>query len=207
MENCYDIKDEINTIGTVVEEDNNSISNVTEKDIEELKQKSTYVGFDFENVWKINEDETPSFMSKNVESIRLKNPLSKLKYRIGENLDISGAKLLVTYSDTSSVEIDLTLDMISNFDNTKVGEQELTISYLGKETTFKIEIMESQKGDINNDGRINVNDLNYGLRGLTRNTLTEEEKQIGDVNGDNRFNVNDLNKLLRYLVGKISSLD
>ena len=207
LENCYDIKDEINTIGTVVEEDNNSISNVTEKDIEELKQKSTYVGFDFENVWKINEDETPSFMSKNVESIRLKNPLSKLKYRIGENLDISGAKLLVTYSDTSSVEIDLTLDMISNFDNTKVGEQELTISYLGKETTFKIEIMESQKGDINNDGRINVNDLNYGLRGLTRNTLTEEEKQIGDVNGDNRFNVNDLNKLLRYLVGKISSLD
>ena len=64
-----------------------------------------------------------------------------------------------------------------------------------------------KKGDINKDGKINVNDLNYGLRGLTRNTLTEEEKQLGDVNGDNKFNVNDLNKLLRYLVGKIKSLD
>ena len=57
------------------------------------------------------------------------------------------------------------------------------------------------------DGKINVNDLNYGLRGLTRNTLTEEEKQLGDVNGDNKFNVNDLNKMLRYLVGKIKTLD
>ena len=64
-----------------------------------------------------------------------------------------------------------------------------------------------QKGDINKDGKVNVNDLNYGLRGLTKNTLTQEEKQLGDVNGDNKFNVNDLNKLLRYLVGKISSLD
>lgn len=64
-----------------------------------------------------------------------------------------------------------------------------------------------KKGDINKDGRITVNDLNYGLRGLTRNTLTSLEKEIGDVNGDNRFTVTDLNKMLRYLVGKISSLD
>ena len=64
-----------------------------------------------------------------------------------------------------------------------------------------------KKGDINKDGRINVNDLNYGLRGLTRNTLTDEEKEIGDVNGDNKFSVMDARKILRYIVGKIPSLD
>ena len=71
---------------------------------------------------------------------------------------------------------------------------------IGGSSTYK-------KGDINKDGKVNVNDLNYGLRGLTRNTLTEEEMKIGDVNGDNKFNVNDLNKMLRFLVGKIPSLD
>ena len=71
---------------------------------------------------------------------------------------------------------------------------------IGGSSTYK-------KGDINKDGKVNVNDLNYGLRGLTRNTLTEEEMKIGDVNGDNKFNVNDLNKMLRFLIGKIPSLD
>lgn len=207
FENCYDIKDDVQVYGKINNEFPVDLTNVVEKELEELKQKSTFTNFDFENVWKIYENETPSFISKSVEGIRLKNPLSKLKYRIGENLDITGAKLIVTYSDNTFVEIDLTLDMISNFDNTKVGEQELIISYFGKETTTKIEIIEFKKGDINKDGKINVNDLNYGLRGLTKNTLTEEEKQLGDVNGDNRFTVTDLNKMLRYLVGKISSLD
>ena len=62
-------------------------------------------------------------------------------------------------------------------------------------------------GDINRDGKINVDDLSYGLRGLTRKIiLTDEEKQIGDVTGDGLFNVDDLNKMLRYFVRKIPSL-
>ena len=207
VENCYDLKDEIKAIGTAVEDENISISNVIEKEIEELKQKSTFVGFDFKNVWKINEDETPSFILKNVESITLKAPLTKLTYRIGENLDVTGGKLIVTYSDNTFTEIDLTMDMISGFDNTKTGEQELTISYLGKETTFKIKVIELKKGDINKDGKVTVMDVRYGLKALTKGTITEEEIKIGDVNGDNKFSVMDARKILRYIVGKIPSLD
>ncbi len=62
------------------------------------------------------------------------------------------------------------------------------------------------KGDINQDGKVNVNDVNYGARGLVKNTLTSREKTIGNVNGDSVFNVNDLNKILRFLSGKINSL-
>ena len=84
----------------------------------------------------------------------------------------------------------------------------MIISYLGKEITVKIKIIEKVKGDINKDGNVNVDDLNYGLRGITRKIiLTEEEKKIGDVTGDGNFNVDDLNKMLRYFVRKIPSLD
>lgn len=63
------------------------------------------------------------------------------------------------------------------------------------------------KGDINQDGRVNINDVNYGLRSFSKGTLTDKEKNIGNVNGDTVFNINDINKLLRFLVGKISTLD
>ena len=50
-------------------------------------------------------------------------------------------------------------------------------------------------------------DVRYGLKALTKGTITDEEIQIGDVNGDNKFSVMDARKILRYIVGKIPSLD
>ena len=50
-------------------------------------------------------------------------------------------------------------------------------------------------------------DVRYGLKALTKGTITEEEIKIGDVNGDNKFSVMDARKILRYIVGKIPSLD
>ena len=46
-----------------------------------------------------------------------------------------------------------------------------------------------------------------GLKALTKGTITAEEIKIGDVNGDGKFSVMDARKILRFIVGKISSLD
>ena len=62
-------------------------------------------------------------------------------------------------------------------------------------------------GDINKDGKVTVMDVRYGLKALTKGTITDEEIKIGDVNGDNKFSVMDARKILRYIVGKIPSLD
>jgi transglutaminase-like putative cysteine protease len=63
------------------------------------------------------------------------------------------------------------------------------------------------KGDINGDGIVNGNDVNYGMRGIVNKiTLTDLEKKIGDVNVDGIFNGNDINMLMRYIVGKIDKL-
>ena len=64
-----------------------------------------------------------------------------------------------------------------------------------------------KKGDINKDGMINVNDIIYGGKGFTKGTLTAEEKEIGNVNGDSIFNINDIIKIMKYIVGKISTLN
>ena len=64
-----------------------------------------------------------------------------------------------------------------------------------------------KKGDMNKDGKVTVMDVRYGLKALTKGTITEEEIEIGDVNGDNKFSVMDGRKILRYIVGKIPSLD
>ena len=64
-----------------------------------------------------------------------------------------------------------------------------------------------KKGDINKDGKVTVMDVRYGLKALTKGTITAEEIKIGDVNGDGKFSVMDARKILRFIVGKISSLD
>ena len=59
-----------------------------------------------------------------------------------ETLDVTGGKLTLYYNDGSTEQVDLTLDMISGFDNTVPGQQTLTVSYNGKTATFQITIQE-----------------------------------------------------------------
>lgn len=62
------------------------------------------------------------------------------------------------------------------------------------------------KGDINNDRKVNMIDVYYGMKGMSQGTLTKEEIQRGDVTGDGKFNMTDVNKMLQYIAGKIESL-
>lgn len=82
----------------------------------------------------------------NIEVIDLKDSyIYKEEFKPG--------KLLVTYADKTTKEIDITLDMVSGFDTTKLGKTTLVITYEGmtvsKEITvlnkaIKLEILELQ---------------------------------------------------------------
>lgn len=69
-----------------------------------------------------------------------------------------------------------------------------------------INVQDYTKGDINKDGRINLSDVTYGLKGISQNTLTAEEKKIGDVTRDNKCNLRDIIKILQFVAGKIKNL-
>ena len=87
-----------------------------------------------------------------------------------------------------------------NYEIVKNIDIEINVISEEKDETIK-------KGDTNKDGMINVNDIIYGGKGFTKGTLTAEEKEIGNVNGDSIFNINDLIKIMKFIVGKISTLD
>ena len=63
-----------------------------------------------------------------IKKIELKS-MPKVNYTVGEKLDVSGAIVLVTFSDGTTKEVALTINMISGFDAKKVGEQKLTVTY------------------------------------------------------------------------------
>ena len=118
--------------------------------LKQMTQQGTFVGFDFDTVWTMagNEDylypelqNVPMQFEKELASISV-TPPTKTEYLEGkEQLDVTGGKLTLTYNNGTTEVIDLAADMVSGFDNTKVGKQTLTVTYQGKTTTFEVEII------------------------------------------------------------------
>lgn len=74
-------------------------------------------------------------------------------------------------------------------------------------TLYAVWKQKSKLGDLNNDGKVNVFDINV-LRDviLHRVTLPEELYPIADVNGDGKLNVFDINRLRDFILHRISEL-
>lgn len=80
--------------------------------------------------------------AKSVSRVVLSAMPATLVYLEGkDNLDLSGGKLRVTYNNGTQDEIDMTAEMVSGFDNEKVGRQTLTVNYGGKTTVFEVEVI------------------------------------------------------------------
>ena len=78
---------------------------------------------------------------KAVSSISVSTTPAKTTYIEGqEELDVSGGKLRIYYNNDTQAIIDLTQEMVSGFDNTKTGNQYLTVTYAGKTCSFRVYI-------------------------------------------------------------------
>lgn len=63
------------------------------------------------------------------------------------------------------------------------------------------------KGDVNEDGEVNIKDLQIILRGVCEKVeLTERQRMIADVVEDGEVDIQDLRKELRFVCGKIEEL-
>lgn len=80
-------------------------------------------------------------LQKTIEKIEILS-MPKTEYVVGEDIDITGAKISVTFNDGSVEEIDLTNEMLSGFDNTLVAEQDITVTYLTFTTTIRVTVNE-----------------------------------------------------------------
>lgn len=112
---------------------------------------------------------------------------TKKVYLVGESLDMTGAVL--RYSDSKG-ETFVTIEpsMISGFDSSAVGKVTVTVTYLGVQATFEVEIVEAPAylvGDVDGSGSVDSDDAIY----LLFNTLFEDDYPITqdadfDKNGD-----------------------
>lgn len=75
--------------------------------------------------------------------IRVSTKPAKVVYIQNKDaLDVTGGKLTLTYSDNTTTVIDLTADMVTGFDNTKLGQQRLTVTYEGCTTYLNVTVQE-----------------------------------------------------------------
>lgn len=139
-------------------------------------------------------------LARELSSIKLTVPPTKLDYsKDFENFDPSGGKVTLYYNNSTSEEIDLTADMVSGFDNTKVGKQTLTVTYGGFTDTFEIEIIDYLLGDVNDDGTVNDKDAEYLLYHVVY-PAEYPVRQDCDFNGDGSVDDKDAEYLLYHIV-------
>lgn len=100
-----------------------------------------------------NEEKPISISEANIEkrviAIAVCHTPTKLIYEEGsDNLDLTGGQIKVYYSDDTTEIIDINKNMVSGFNSTLVGKQELTVTYEGKTTSFEVEITEKMPSAI-----------------------------------------------------------
>lgn len=116
-------------------------NNSTTKDV--TITNSHIVNFSTENVGNFNLNVTVegktltipyTITALEVSSIAIKTPF-KTSYFVGDNLDLSNAKLTATYNSGKTEDINILATMISGFDSTNPANINLTLTYSGKTIT------------------------------------------------------------------------
>lgn len=149
------------------------------------------------------ENKSIPFREIDVESVSISIAF-KDSYTEGEALDTAGGKLTVNYAGGYAKVIDITPDMVSGFDPSIVGKQDLTVSYRDKTAAFTVEVTEAPiatvYGDANGDGEVNLNDASLVLKYIADWDLTLD-LDAADANGDGKVTLSDVSLILKYLSG------
>lgn len=85
-----------------------------------------------------------SSASVTLDRIAVTTEISDKEYNIGEELDLSGGKITIYYSDGTSLQTAITQSMVSGFDSQTSGTKTVTVSYeeygVTKTTTFTVTV-------------------------------------------------------------------
>lgn len=139
------------------------------------------------------------------ESIVITKSPDKTAYRLGEELDLTGAELTAFYDDGSTETVAITPDMVSGYDRNKIGIQALTVTYKGKTTTFAATVY--RPGDVNLDGEVKSEDALVTLQAATHKIeLNGAAALAANVNGDTEISSSDALQILQYATQKIDSV-
>lgn len=114
----------------------------------QMKLQVVFGNLDFENTWfldtgsGINHPQLQSVPEVAAESISIAALPSKVSYLHYDELDISGLKISVKYEGVDTISTRTATEaMVSGYAPTVLGNQPLTVSFLGKTTTFDVYVL------------------------------------------------------------------
>ncbi|MBQ7043292.1 MAG: dockerin type I repeat-containing protein [Clostridia bacterium] len=199
---------------------NGSAASIKKIEIVELPDKTTFVkGADWDyGYWQFPEGDGFGKFIKRDGLISFMHRGGYFSYYQDRGmLNMNGLVVKVTYSDgkTKNIAYKETLNSNGVVEQNiyaspkggeyKLGENTIEIYFLENYnvyTSYKINIVDVKKGDLNSDGRINSTDalivLNYSVQNIT---LNAQQKAAADMNGDGKINSVDALKILRTSVG------
>lgn len=76
-----------------------------------------------------------------ITSVKMKSYPAKTTYGLGQDLDLSGAQISVSYNDGSTVDMPVTFNMVSGYDANKLGQQTITVTYSTYITNFTVNVV------------------------------------------------------------------
>ena len=122
--------------------------------------------------------------------ITIESTPSKKTYVIGEEIDLTGGVLVVSYEDGTVAEIPMTSDgiEITGYDSETAGTQTVTISYAGYTATFDVTVEENNlndNNDVNDNNNNNTNDNNQSDNNSNNSNNSGNSSNINDTDKDN----------------------
>lgn len=107
----------------------------------------------------------------------------------GSTVSFSVKGLIITYDDFAHV-------IITNDETSAtLALSELDCMYFTDDDTAPL------AGDVNNDGEVNIADINAVIRVIMVDSTDEETTHRADVNGDGEVNVADINTVIAIILG------
>ncbi len=188
--------------------DVNEIDGVTSLTDGEMKNKESYEGFDFENVWWLSSVSGYDYPQVSVcsvagaQSVEITQQPQSTVYNIGAEPDLSGGKMTVTYYSGESEELDTGELSILGYDNTVAGEQTVYFVYGGYMFEGSITFVNKLAGDCNNDGIVNISDLAILKLYLAGVKMEDFSEASADVDGNGAVETTDMAQLKLTLAGE-----
>ena len=115
----------------------------------QMKLSSMFRGFDFDTIWQQNKNAEypypqlqllPQNLEEAIQEISILSLPKKLSYYCGETIDIAGGTIQITYVSGDTVELPLSVEMITGYDPNRLGSQTLTVTYKEFTATFDIQV-------------------------------------------------------------------
>ena len=107
-----------------------------------LKDHAVFTGWDGDT-GAVTGDTTFTAQYRDVDSITLSS-IGKTNYEINDRIDLTNVTISVKYADGTSGDVQATTSMITGFDLSQPGSQEVTVTYGGCSTSYPINVSEEK---------------------------------------------------------------